>query len=277
MLNRFSALRWLLPMLVITSIYRCASPEQDGPQLLRWDFHNSDTRVYRFSQTTESSSSTNLPLQDSADLVEDRAIYRSVVNGDLVITSHGDGTAGFSLEDIAMNVFRIDELSGVVLDSMEEVVEPMVLENIGENGQALVSNELSSQFFDYLFPLPSDTLAPGESEEKELLVPVNSIGFMIMVGGKSTTTFKEVTRHKGRLCAVIELDLLLDQLDTTQTAGTDLQYSRSGHSTFYFDLKEREFVSGNVRMINTLAMDGGPAFGNMNLRSEDAFYLELSE
>ena len=254
----------------------CSNTKQyDEPQLLRWDFSQEADYNYSFYQTTESTTNTHLKYPNMEGFQDDQSHYRSVARGKLKISSKGDQTAAFSLNDLTMNAYQMDISTGMLMDSMVEELEPMVLNDIGENGKALMPDEMSQQFFDYLFPLPVGELTKGQSEEIDLNVPVNSIGYMMMVKGKSKMTFTDVVKHKGRTCAQLDVELLLDQLDSAQTEGTDLEYFRYGKSTFYFDLEKRKFLSGKVQMTNNIDMDGGPDFGAMNLESVDEFTLEL--
>ncbi len=276
--------RITFPLIAIAAVFAvmniaagCSNTKKyNKPQLLRWDFAESGTRNYRFSQTSESTSQMSMMSPEGMPMA-DTSRYRTVAKGDLRIVASGGGKANMLLEGLGITAYQLDLVSGAPMDSMKEELEPITVENMGENGKPDSTDQLSQQLFDYLFTLPTIELAPGQSEETDLRIPFNTMGMPLMVGGKSKLTFTEVTKHQGRICAKLDTELLIDQLEIQEGMEGEYAFRRQGTSTFYFDLEKREFVSGVVTIKGNILLDAGPSFGRMSVESEDSFTLELAE
>ncbi|MBI1192174.1 MAG: hypothetical protein GC205_03220 [Bacteroidetes bacterium] len=272
-----SALALVASLAFLFSVAGCKNnPKFEGPQLMRWDFAEASTRSYQFEQRSASYSVMAMMMPDGTPMA-DTSQYKTVSTADLRVISAGGGSANMTLEGMLMRAYQYDPQTGVLLDSMTEEMDPITVENLKETGKPDSTDEQNQQLFDYLFPLPVDQLSVGETEERGLEVPFNTLGSVLPVGGTVKTTFTEITQHQNRTCARLDTELLLDQVDLPQDMPGEYLFKRSGTSTFYFDLEKREFVSGEVSITSTVIMDAGIENGIFNIESSDTFTLQLAE
>jgi|GEM_PF-1193115 len=270
-----SAIALIAWVAVLGSAAGCQnSPKFEGPQLLRWDFSEASTRSYDFEQRSSSYSVMAMLMPDGSPMA-DTSQYKTVSTADLRVIADGQGKASIALEAMLMRAYQYDPVSGVLMDSMKEEMDPISIQGLNETGKPDSADEQTQQLFDYLFPLPVDELSVGETEERGLEVPFNTLGSVLPVGGTVKTTFAEVVQHQGRTCARLETTLLLDQADVPQDIPGEYLFKREGTSTFYFDLEKREFVSGEVSITSTVIMDAGIENGIFNIESTDEFSLQL--
>jgi len=263
---------------VLLSAAGCKNtPSFEGPQLMRWDFSEASTRSYVFEQRSESFSVMAMMMPDGGGPMADTSHYKTISTADLRVISTGGGTANMTLEGMLMRAYQYHPVTGVLMDSMTEEMDPLTVENLAETGKPDSADQQTQQLFDYLFPLPVDQLSVGETEERGLEVPFNTLGSVLPVGGTVKTTFTEITRHQNRTCARLDTQLLLDQVDLPHDMPGEYLFKREGSSTFYFDLEKREFVSGEVSITSTVIMDAGIENGIFNIESSDTFTLQLVE
>ncbi len=269
------ALRLLAVACTALGAAGCQGPDPDEKRELRWDFSTESQRSYHFEQVSDNT--TYLAMLDpTMGPMFDTTRYSVTATGVLNVVSAGDGMADYLLEDLEVKGEQLS-ISGEVLDSFSESVETIALKGVGRDGKAEEGDPFSQQLFEYLFTLPREPMAVGDRESRDLLVPMNAMGMIVNVGGRSEMHFSQITRYEGKWCAQLDSELVLDQFELPEEEDpSQYEVSRQGRSTFYFDLKKQEFVGGTVTLNSTLMVDLGMEQGIMRNESSDSFELKFT-
>ncbi len=251
-----------------------ASSEDQGSHLLRWDFSGTEQIDYLFEQRSESISHMAMMLPQQGPYA-DSSHYLTMAEGQLSFVPSAENKATLRLSGDEIKAYELDMLNGRVLDSLTEPFEPLEMLNIKEDGKQEVPDELGQQLFDYLFALPQENLEPGKYEDKSVSLPLATAHGQLQVTGNSRLTFTGIEQHQNRRCARLDLHLLIDQIQNDGSAKGEYMFLREGNSTFYFDLDEREFVSGEVTINSTIYIDEGLEAGIVRIENSDQFSLQI--
>jgi hypothetical protein len=267
-----------LPLLAVACLALgaagCQNTDPKEKRELRWDFSSESTRSYQFEQLSDNTTYLAM-LDQTMGPMFDTTRYSVQAVGVLRVVSSGDGKADYRLEELQVNGEQLSP-SGEVQDQFSESVETILLPGVGEDGKSEEADPFSRQLFEYLFTLPAEPMAVGDRESRELLVPMNTMGMIVNVGGRSELHFSQITQYEGQSCAQLDTELVLDQFEVPGEEDMgQYEVSRTGRATFFFDLKNREFVGGTVDLNSILVVDLGMEQGIMRNESTDRFELKL--
>ena len=229
--------------------YADATAPASAP-VLRWDF--SEERVYTYAYEQEMRVKTDLGPGFRGDL---GAAEQSISGqGALLIKSQGDGTADLVLKDMKIAT-RVDWGNGKKPETLEMAAPVMVVQDVAEDGSASFGDSSQALLLKMLFPLPTESLALGESDEVPVQLPFNAMGSVLQVKGRMRITLTRYVEIGDRTCAQLDGDIDISELDVPAELEGDYHCSMKGQSVFFFDVSERCFVSGETALLMRMDVD----------------------
>jgi hypothetical protein len=262
----------------LNKIDKKSYPEAKEPkvaQALRWDFSDKDIYKYEYSQKI-------IAEQDMGSFVEKPAVTsfrKSMMDtkGVLLIKSQGDHTANIVLKDMTITM-TVDTSGSGDTSSMTWKPQPIVGQGMTENGNMDPDLATQNLGFDLIFPIPPKVLEKGESIEVPGKMPFNAMGSLLYVNGKSRITLTNFVAIKGHTCARLETDIDISELDVPEELEGKYTCTTKGKSVFYFDLKDRCFISGEIAVLLEFSIDApAPKFkisnGNEQLSLPDTIHM----
>jgi len=237
----------------------------------KWDFSKQRKFVYSFSQTVNGENKMD----------KDRPAVKTSMTGvgNLNVSVKENNLADLSLTDIEMKMIMFNE-DGTPRDTMTQKAPTNVVQDMKPDGSFGDSN--TDLLFDMLFPLPSENLEKGESDEIPMQMPFNANGSRLFSKGQNTLTFTGYEEIEGRNCAVLKGVIDISKLDVPKELKGEYECSTTGNATYYFDLENGYYVGADIKMIMDVMMDSETEneddFGMfMKIKSDNVYKIRLEE
>ena len=231
--------------------------------VLKWDFSNRDVHKYNFEQEVRNKADMGqLAGTDLKNTGQEMS-----VKGAIHIKSQGDGTAEFVLRDAKANM-TIDSDPEAGNRTMEQVMPPMVMQGMKENGLESSCNSPQDMLLKMIFPLPTKDLKVGESIDVPAEMPFNAMGSLLQVKGYSRITLARYVEIDGHACAELEVETDISDLKVPSELEGKYECSTQGRSIFYFDVGKRRFVSGVSAVLMQFGIDA--PLPNLNMSGDQA-------
>jgi len=218
----------------------------EAPMLFRWDFSGEEVYEYEVNSRQK--------MRNYSDNAESDQEQEEMMGGDLVIRSLGDRTAEFVLKNIKSNM-KGDLETEDTPDDPEQIMTPMVIQGIIEDGSGLVGNNFMGWFLQDLFPLPETELSVGESADIPMQTPLVTMTTVLMVNGRARITLARYVKIGDRTCAELEVDIDISELDVPEESDGEYYFSVKGESLLYFDIDKRCFLAGTMVDVMEYSID----------------------
>jgi len=219
-------------------------PEAKGPEspvLIRWDFSKEEEYPYSYSQI----------MSQETDMGEGRSIKADMdAEGDLVFKSEGDKTARLVLQDMKIRMNMKGES-----EPMIQNMPPVVVQGVQENGTMKTGMSQQELLLAVLFPMPEKAVKPGETAEKPAAMPFNLAGSVITVTGKCRTKHTGCVTVDGDTCVRLETDIDISEFNIPPEIKGTYECCFKGRSVFYYSLKEKAFISGNLALLINMKIE----------------------
>ena len=232
--------------------------------MFRWDF--SGKKVYSYTYEQEVRNRMNMGDSPKTSKDKDQSMTG---NAELLIKSQGDHTANFVLRDMEMkmemNLGEEDEPK-----VMEQASQPMVVQGMKEDGSLTLCDSSREMFIKTLFPLPPSHLKVGESVDVPAQTPFNAMGSLLQVTGRSRITLTRYVKIGKRVCAQLDTDVDISELNIPSELKGDYNCFTKGASRFFFDIEERCFTSGSIALMLQFSIDAPmPGIKGLENKRED--------
>ena len=216
----------------------------------RWDFANEDVHSYVYEQEARIKGDMGAAVPDGSIKAEQSMSAK----GTLLVKSQGDGTAELVLRDMKMSV-KMDLGEEEEARTMEQVMPPIVVQGMKEDGSGSFGDSPQDMFLKMLFPLPSRALRVGDSVDVPAQMPFNAMGSVLQVTGRSRITLTRYVNIGKRTCAQLDVDIDISDLKVPPELKGEYEYSTKGSSVLYFDVGNRTFVSGTTAVLMQFSID----------------------
>ena len=215
-----------------------AAQAPDEPPAFRWNFANNKTYAYLFQQRVVSCFDLGSPSPTKQSMS---------ANAGLLLKAKGDNTADMFLKDMKA-VMSMDFGSGEE-KTMRSEIPAVVVQGVKEDGGMEVGSTGTEMLLKLLFPLPPKPLKVGEFAEIPLAMPFNASGSVLQVKGAAKVTLTGYVTIEERLCARLETQIDISKMEVPKEIKGSYACTTRGKSVFYFDIKERAFVSGTMALL----------------------------
>jgi len=224
------------------SYQQVKGPEK--PLAMSMDFSGNTDYVYDFSQNIEGAH-----WDGQSDLTTSQKIS---VKGDLLLKSQGDRTADLVFD--AMTVDTTLDFQGEK-KTMRQAVPGLELPGVGENGR--IGDEAASRdlVFQIMFSLPDEPLELGQTFHREVTTPFSILGAALLVKGSMEITLSGFVLIDGALCARLEGDITLADIQVPENLQGIFSSSVKGRYLAFFDLEDRSFAEGRIALLMSMTAD----------------------
>ncbi len=242
--------------------YKKVDPPLAAP-VFRWDFSNARVlHTYAYEQEVRGETDMGVSSSGKSGAMKQNMSAKGV----LLVKSQGDSTAELVPKDTKMSAkmdFGKDDPK-----TMEQQMPPFVVQGMKEDGSGSFGNSSQDMFLKMLFPLPSKSLKVGESVDVPAQMPFNAMGSVLRVTGRSRITLTQYVRIGQRTCAQLDVDTDISTLKIPTELKGEYECSSKGTSVFYFDVKDRSFVSGTIAFLIQFSIDA--PMPQMKISGEEA-------
>ena len=215
-----------LVLALLASCSHAAPPLPVSNPALHWDF--SSTRTIKYDYEQHLGSTTALDQAPTLALL---------VRGGMDVISTGHGTANLVLRDLV-----------VTHGEDQEPVAPVVLAGVAEDGSSSATvNDPRLLLLEVLAPLPHRVLAPGQSDEVLIDLPVTVDGAPVVAHGGARVTLR------GYEANVAILDVVTDvgRLDVAGAARSKYDASLHSTSTLWFSVADQALQKADLQLTMT--------------------------
>jgi len=265
----------IVPVACLLTLAAC-SPSAEGPVDLRWDYSAEQTWTYAFSQHSTSLSTTTLMTEDDEPFT-DTTRYQTRAKGDLLVVSHGDGTASWTIEGLQLTAVDLDPSSGTPLDSGTQDIPPLQSADRDDAGFLVDEQTDENVLFAYLFSLPVVSLSRGETIIDSVALPMPALGVPLPLRSVRSIRFAGMEKRQGIHCAKLQTTFTVRASDLPPEFQDAYKLSRTGQAVGWFDLEAGHYVESEVTLSSTVDFDAGPAVGRMQVDSEDRFTVRFTK
>jgi hypothetical protein len=224
-----------------------AKPRQEALPI-RFDFSGSKVYAFDYSQQVEMLSEMNGRTKDASGMKQ-----KMDAKGVLLLKSKGDKTGTLVLKDMHLSM-GVAAKKGDPERTREinspPVAIPKVTEDGGMEGPALNAQPLLK----LLFPMPPTPLKPGESALVPVSIPFNAMGSPLTVQGTSKVTHSGYVLIDGKVCARLDTEFDVSQLEVPKELDGKYSCSTRGGSVYYYDVESAEFVSGETAILMKISI-----------------------
>lgn len=248
----------------------CGNQDNTTEQIeFSWDFSKQKKYNYAYAQEVVSKNQSNKNRPSDQSNISGK--------GNININVKENNVADVSLADLKMEIIIFDE-NGKVRDTIENNAPTSVVQDMKPNGRFADNNH--NMLFDLLFPLPSKKLKVGETEKIPMQIPFNASGTRLFIKGFNTLEFSAVETVDGKKCAVLKGDIAIANLTIPEGIEGTYKGSGIGKATYYFDIKERYFLSSEIQLSMHMMMDVEKSKSNISemffdMKSENKFKIHF--
>jgi len=214
------------------------------PLPMKMDFSGNADYSYDFSQNIEGSHWDGLSDQTTGQEIS--------VRGELLLKSQGDRTADLVLDASSVETTLV--LQGEPR-TMKQAVPPLVIPGILENGRINAETVSQDIVFQILFPLPDTPLRRGETFSRRAIAPFAIQGTTLSVTGEVVTTLSDFVLIDGALCAKLEGNILLTEVEVPKDLQGTFSGTAKGRLVAFFDLENRSFVECRIALLMAMSAD----------------------
>ncbi len=245
--------------------FPAATSPPTEPLLVRWDFSGNKIFTYDFTQKVAMLSDMNMGRPEKT-----KAKQKMLAVGSVKMKSQGDGTANLVLKVDSMKM-NVDVGSGNAPDEREIGSHPpMVVQGVTEDGGMTVGDSAQATFIKLMFPMPPKALSVGESDSLPATMPFNAMGSALHVKGQTRITLTGYVNVDGKTCARLEAETDISELDVPEELEGTYECKTNGKAVFYYDPKEKAFVSGSMALMMRMHVDApSPKFNMPKELAED--------
>jgi hypothetical protein len=272
----FSGLLWspiVLLVLWAIGLPSCSPGTGEAPADLHWDYAEKGTWEYRFHQESSSNTITTLQPVGSGPM-QDTARYRSQASGDLIVRSFGEGRGRWSIEGLVLSAVNLNPIQGTPADSGRQEIPPIRSADRNDRGFLIDPDADEEALFPYLFPLPSEPLAEGESLTDSLAMPMPALASTRPLTGLRTMTHAGTERKDGVPCVRLEIAFSVVATDLPPEMEGRYTLNREGKGTAWFAFEEGRFQASETVLSSVVDFDAGPGIGTMRIESSDRFQVD---
>lgn len=232
--------------------YPEVKPPESAP-VLKWDFSKPGS-LYAYDYIQKSRSTSQMDLGASAPGAPGNMGQEMDVHGELLIKSHGDHTAKMVLQNCKITTrYKFDKNKPE--ESMDLDNPPIVIDGMREDGSrngGMCAPNLSLEDF---FTLPARALKVGQSVTRPAEMPFNAYGSPLKVTGTARITLTRYVKIGKRICARLDVMTDISKLKVPPEIKGAYTCTVSGTGVFYFDVKARKFVSGEMASVMQIKGD----------------------
>ncbi len=224
----------------LSALAEAEYPKAEAPTtepVFRWDF--SDTQkafLYDYQQEVEMLTQTGTTHTDETEIQEQ---YMKA-KGRLQIVPRRNRTADLLLQNVRAEM----RMGGASAPTETQVMPAVEISGLREDGSGGSGDAAHETFLRMLFPLPTKSLAVGESVRIPAEMPYQVGDESFQVRGFSEITLVGYVYIEDRLCAKLSIVSDISQLELPARIQGQHGLSARGNSVFYFDVEERAFVEG---------------------------------
>jgi len=225
-------------------------PPPEKAQLMRWDFSEGNVYPYDFRQQTVVSNE----MQDMfATEGAQRNSHSMEGNGRVSLKSEQNRVARLVMDNLVLTI-HFKRSNGEGTDTKQMQSPPMVIQGIKEDGRMEIGNSSQELLIKTLFPIPPTPLELGQSVPIPASMPFNAMGSLLHVNGSSEIKFADWVVINGQACAKLETDIDISDLNVPAELKGDYACSVKGRSIFYFNVENRNFMSGRIALLISMRM-----------------------
>jgi len=225
-----------------------AKPREEALPI-RFDFSGTKVYAFDYSQQVEVLSQMNGRTKDAGGMKQ-----KMDAKGVLLLKSKGDKTGTLVLKDMQMRM-GVAAKNADPERTREMKSPPMAIPKVTEDG-GMEGGALNAQpLLKLLFPMPPKPLKPGESTLVPVSIPFNAMGSPLTVQGTSKVTHSGYVLIDGKVCARLDIEIDVSQLEVPKELDGKYSCSTKGGSVYYYDLESAEFVSGETAVLMKMSID----------------------
>jgi hypothetical protein len=216
---------------------------------IRFDFSGKKIYAFDYTQQVETTADMNVKVKEDA-----RHKQKMDAKGLLLLKSKGDQTGTLVLKGMKVSMVTASKAGGQ--ERSTEMQQPtMVIPRVAENG-SMEGGAVSAQpLLNLLFPMPPNPLKPGESALVPVSFPFNAMGSLLTVKGTSKITYAGGVLIDGKVCARLDIEIDVSQLEVPKEAEGKYACSAKGGAVYYFDVEAQEFVGGDTAILMKMSIE----------------------
>lgn len=146
--------------------------------------------------------------------------------------------------------------------AFEIKVPPMEIKGLKEDGRINGKFDNKDFFLKILFPLPPKVIKVGEHVFVTEKLFININGTYVAVGGKSKIALKRYVKINNRICACLESDIDISNIENSHAVKEEYNWVARGKSVSYFDILHRCFVTSKAAIIMSMRRQPRARKGN---------------
>lgn len=222
--------------------YEEATPPSTAP-VFRWDLSKPGTLYqYTYDQDVRS---RNTP-ENKLNVVSGSMTQEMTVRGILEIRIRKNRTADLILKD--MNALVSMDTGKEKSEPVAQPIPDMTIEGLKEDGTGISGNNGQDMLIKTLFPLPAQPLRVGESIDIPEKIPFITTEKELEITGHTRITLSRYVKIGNRTCARLDVETDISEITVPPNLKGKYKAWTRGNATFYFDVADRIFVSGETHV-----------------------------
>ncbi len=220
-----------------------------GPAALSWDFSTPAAYRYDYSLSAKIDSSVSTTGQQMVQNVSSKGL--------MLIKVRKDQKADLLLQDLKLEIKRKGRAGQPPASARQELPDKTV-KDISKDGTPSKDSGEVDISIEIMIRMPSQTLAPGESQSIAMEAPLRFGGKSFPVTGTDTVSLDKFVTINGHRCAKLVHQIDMQHLKVPEDLEGTYMAQIVGKGVVYFDMEDGRLVEGKLALLTSSRVEASP-------------------